>query len=113
VTDSPTWDDIEAALLPVVQSDAGAAEVASAFYDVAWVRDDLPVSTYAEAFDHTYDNDGWQDVFVLTWRNAGEMVARLRDRGETYMDWCVEARPGVVSDRVRGVMAALGLRPVT
>lgn len=108
-----SWASIEAALLPIVQTDEGAVEVASAFYDVAWVRDELAARTYSQAFDWIYERGGsGGDVFVLTWRNAGEMVARLRDRGESYMDWCVEASSGVVSDRVRETMAALGLRPV-
>lgn len=107
-----TWEAIEAAMLPIVQTDEGAIEVASAFYDVAWVRDDLPVQTYTEAMDHRYDNEAWTDAFSLSWRGAGEMVARLRNRGETYMDWAWDMQAEKVSDRVREAMAALGLRPV-
>lgn len=85
--------------------------MASAFYDVAWVREDASAQTYTEAMDHLYD-DGAKDVFVLSWRAAGGMVAELRNRGESYMDWAVEAESGVISERIRALMAALGLRPV-
>lgn len=100
-----TWAAIEAALRPIVQDDAGAKEVASAFYDVAWVPLDSTAQTYGEAVDE-------EGTFSLSWRNAGELVARLRGRGESYMDWCWEAESEVVSERVERVMRSLGLRPV-
>jgi hypothetical protein len=99
-----TWRSIEAALRRIVLDDEGAQEVASAFYDVGWVAIDSPATTYSEAFD---------TGFTCSWRNAGDMVARLRGRGEDYMDWCFDAESEQVSDRVRDAMAAIGLRPVT
>lgn len=99
-----TWAAIETALTPLVQDEVVAKEVASAFYDVAWVPLDSSARTYGEALD--------QGAFSLTWRNAGDMVARLRGRGESYMDWCWDAESEVVCERVERVMKSLGLRPV-
>lgn len=101
-----TWKAIEEAMRPIVQTDDGAAEVASAFFDVAWVPLDSPFETYNEAH-------GQPGTFVLSWRSAGEMVAQLRGRpNENYMTWCWEAQSEVVSERVEKAMASLGLRPV-
>lgn len=98
-----TWESIKAALRPIVQDDEGAIEVASAFYDVAWVPLESIASTYSEA---------WEEGFSLSWRGAGGLVAELRDRGEDYLDWCWDAESGAVSERVERVMRSIGLRPV-
>lgn len=101
-----TWLAIEAAMEPIVQTKEGAVQVASAFYDVVWVPVDSDYRRYGDAH-------GKHGCFSLSWRDAGEMVSRLRARGENYMDWCYDSQSAVVSDRVREVMAALGLRPVS
>lgn len=98
-----TWESIENVLRPVVQDDDGAIEVASAFYDVAWVALDSTATTYSEA---------WEEGFSVSWRGAGGLVADLRGRGESYLDFCWDAESGVVSERVERLMRSVGLRPV-
>lgn len=43
-----------------------------------------------------------------TWRYAGSLVARLRDKGEDYMDFYCGGREGVVSQRIETALDSLG-----
>jgi hypothetical protein len=101
-----TWEQIDAALEPVALTHP--EHVYRAWCNVAWVPTGSPHQTWADA----HDDLDW-DAFSLSWRSAGEYVATLRDRGESYMDFYCSGREGQVSDRVRQAMAQVGLRPVT
>lgn len=106
-----TWETVEAAMRPLVQTDEGATEVASAFYDVAWVPVDSPARTYAEAMDIAYSGEP-HGVLVHSWKNTGAFVAEMRGKHESYLDVMWDAQSEVVSERVERVMLSLGLRPV-
>lgn len=107
-----TYESIESALRPLIVDDATAAEVYSALHDVAWVPLDSPAQTYSEAFDLAEETDVYP--FTWTWRNAGDYIAAVRGKGESYIDVFAElpVRSGEVSERVRALMQSLGLRPV-
>lgn len=105
----PTWEAIHAALRPIAQTYDGAVEVASAFYDVAWVDTRLFITTYGHAMDHLDVHRS--GVFATSWRGACDLAAELHGHGD-YTDFIWDAVAEQISDRVRDLLAAIGLRPV-
>ncbi len=60
-------------------------------------------------------NVSWQkdgEVWAVTWRAAGAAVARLRNRGEWYMDFYCSGGEGTVDPEVGELLARLGWQPM-
>jgi len=57
-------------------------------------------------------NTRWQykdgSRFECTWRYAGSLIARIRGRGEDYLDFYPCGHEGTVTDKIRGHLAAGG-----
>ncbi len=46
--------------------------------------------------------------FWLTFREAGALIAEVRDKGETYINWYMSEEPGVVTNEIRNGLASKG-----
>lgn len=48
----------------------------------------------------------------FTWRAAGSLVARLRKKGENYMDFYCGGNEGNITEKIEELMFSLGWRSV-
>jgi len=58
-------------------------------------------------------NTQWREadgsyVYGCTWRYAGGLIAEIRNRGETYLDFYLSGREGQVTPKVERIFNGLG-----
>src|SRR3954451_14568128 len=75
-------------------------------------RDDraFAVDLYAALFNASWRHDDGTDWPGGTWREAADVVADLRARGEDYLDFYCSGGEGEITDRIASAMWAIGWR---
>ncbi len=85
--------------------------------DIEGLKDKLQDDEYAKAFYAALCNNLWrstEDVsysYGCSWRYAGELVARLREKGEDYLDFYLSGSEGFIREDVRLDLKKLGYVP--
>lgn len=83
----------------IITEDRGCAvELASSMCNVLWSSSQFDDDTCAVSF---------------TFRVACGIVARMRDKGEDYLDYYFEIKEGVVSDRIKLLMSEIEYYPLS
>ena len=71
---------------------------------------------YANALYASLCNMKWQhissgDIYSCTWRYAGGIIAELRDKGESYIDFYCNGGEGTVREDIKQDLKKLGWKP--
>jgi hypothetical protein len=87
--------------------------------DICELAEKMQDDNYATAFYAALCNVQWlhfaqmtKDAYGCTWRYAGELVARLRDNDENYMDFYCSGNEGKVRKDVLSDLKELGYKPI-
>jgi hypothetical protein len=75
-------------LLNLIQDESFAKNLYASLCNVQWIKDN--------------------DLFGCSWRRAAELVAYLRSRGETYIDFYLSGAEGTIFPEVRQKLHDLG-----
>lgn len=99
-------------------------------YRAQWILDKLQNDVYAQNLYAAFCNMQWQksevmpilkdELWSVSWRTSGGIIADFRNRGEDYMDWYCSGMAdddayvaeGFVTDEIKEDLKKLGWHPV-
>ena len=81
------------------------------------LKEKIKEDEYAKDLYRALCNTKWRNVYTLkyyvcTWRYAGGLIARVRNKGEDYLNFYCSGNEGFVSDTVKKDLAKLGWKPI-
>lgn len=73
--------------------------------------DEFAQHLYASMCNVIWHNPGTNDTYSCSWRYAGGVVAKIRDKGEDYLDFYCSGGEGRVTEDVKECLQQLGYAP--